>query len=122
MVKTALLRAVSHDLRSPLTAISAAADAVGSPSLSEQERHEMATLIQQETQRLSRLVDNLLDLSRLEAGAAGPSTPRCTSVDEVIRAALAELSPAPEDFSPSTINRRPTARERQTQCSWSARS
>ncbi len=72
VVKTALLRAVSHDLRSPLTAISAAADAVGSPSLSEQERHEMAALIQQETQRLSRLVDNLLDLSRLEAGAAEP--------------------------------------------------
>jgi two-component system, OmpR family, sensor histidine kinase KdpD len=98
VVKTALLRAVSHDLRSPLTAISAAADAVGSPSLSEQERHEMAALIQQETQRLSRLVDNLLDLSRLEAGAAEPHT-ALTSVDEVIRAALAELSPVPEDFS-----------------------
>ena len=98
VVKTALLRAVSHDLRSPLTAISAAADALGSPSLSEQERHEMAALIQQETLRLSRLVDNLLDLSRLEAGAAEPHT-ALTSVDEVIRAALAELSPAPEDFS-----------------------
>ncbi len=98
VVKTALLRAVSHDLRSPLTAISAAADAVGSPSLSEEERHEMAALIQQETQRLSRLVDNLLDLSRLEAGAAEPHV-ALTSVDEVIRAALAELSPAPEDFS-----------------------
>jgi two-component system, OmpR family, sensor histidine kinase KdpD len=98
VVKTALLRAVSHDLRSPLTAISAAADAVGSPSLSEEERREMAALIQQETQRLSRLVDNLLDLSRLEAGAAEPHT-ALTSVDEVIRAALAELSPAPEDFS-----------------------
>ncbi len=98
VVKTALLRAVSHDLRSPLTAISAAADAVGSPSLSEPERREMAVLIQQETQRLSRLVDNLLDLSRLEAGAAEPHT-ALTSVDEVIRAALAELSPAPEDFS-----------------------
>jgi two-component system, OmpR family, sensor histidine kinase KdpD len=98
VVKTALLRAVSHDLRSPLTAISAAADAVGSPSLSEEERLEMAALIQQETQRLSRLVDNLLDLSRLEAGAAEPHT-ALTSVDEVIRAALAELSPAPEDFS-----------------------
>ena len=98
VVKTALLRAVSHDLRSPLTAISAAADAVGSPSLSEEERREMAALIQQETQRLSRLVDNLLDLSRLEAGAAEPHT-ALTSVDEVIRAALAELSPAPDDFS-----------------------
>ena len=71
-VKTALLRAVSHDLRSPLTAISAAGEAVGSPSLSAQEREEMAAVIQEETRRLSRLVDNLLDLSRLEAGAAEP--------------------------------------------------
>ena len=67
-VKTALLRAVSHDLRSPLTAISAAGEAVGSPSLTPQERADMATVIQEEARRLSRLVDNLLDLSRLEAG------------------------------------------------------
>jgi two-component system, OmpR family, sensor histidine kinase KdpD len=98
VIKTALLRAVSHDLRSPLTAISAAADAVGSTSLSEQERHEMAAIIQQETQRLSRLVDNLLDLSRLEAGAAEPHLV-WSSVEEVIRAALAELTPDEHDFS-----------------------
>ena len=48
-VKTALLRAVSHDLRSPLTAISAAGEAVGSPSLSPEEREEMAAVIQEET-------------------------------------------------------------------------
>jgi two-component system sensor histidine kinase KdpD len=98
VVKTALLRAVSHDLRSPLTAIAAAGEAIGSPSLSDEERREMAGVIQGETQRLSRLVDNLLDLSRLEAGAAEPHT-ALTSLDDVIRAALAELSPAPEDFS-----------------------
>ncbi len=98
VIKTALLRAVSHDLRSPLTAISAAADALGSPSLSESERGEMATIIQQETRRLSRLVDNLLDLSRLEAGAAEPRVV-WTSVEEVLRASLADLNPAENDFS-----------------------
>ena len=98
VVKTALLRAVSHDLRSPLTAISAAADAVGSATLTDQEREEMAAVIQGETRRLSRLVDNLLDLSRLEAGAAEPRV-SWTSLEEVIRAALADLSPAEEDFS-----------------------
>ena len=71
-VKTALLRAVSHDLRSPLTAISAAGEALGSPSLSKQEQGELAAVIGEEAERLSRLVDNLLDLSRLEAGAAEP--------------------------------------------------
>jgi two-component system, OmpR family, sensor histidine kinase KdpD len=98
VVKTALLRAVSHDLRSPLTAIAAAGEAIGSSSLSAQERGEMATIIQEETRRLSRLVDNLLDLSRLEAGAAEPRAAP-TSVEEVIRAALAELSPEPQDFA-----------------------
>ncbi len=97
-VKTALLRAVSHDLRSPLTAISAAGEAVGSPSLSAQEREEMAAVIQEETRRLSRLVDNLLDLSRLEAGAAAPRTD-WTSVEELIRAALRELAAGEEEFS-----------------------
>jgi two-component system sensor histidine kinase KdpD len=97
-VKTALLRAVSHDLRSPLTAISAAGEAVGSPSISQAERQEMAIVIQEETQRLSRLVDNLLDLSRLEAGAAEPRR-HPTSIEELIGVALGELSSGPEDFS-----------------------
>ena len=97
-VKTALLRAVSHDLRSPLTAISAAGEAVGSPSLSEQEREEMAAVIQEEARRLSRLVDNLLDLSRLEAGAAEPRR-EWASVDELISAALRDLAARDDDFS-----------------------
>ncbi len=97
-VKTALLRAVSHDLRSPLTAISAAGEAVGSPSLSPQEREELASVIQEEARRLSRLVDNLLDLSRLEAGAAEPRRD-WTSVEELIRAAVAELAARPEEFA-----------------------
>ena len=97
-VKTALLRAVSHDLRSPLTAISAAGEALGSPSLSKQEQGELAAVIGEEAERLSRLVDNLLDLSRLEAGAAEPRRD-WTSVEELIRAALAELGARAEDFS-----------------------
>jgi two-component system sensor histidine kinase KdpD len=97
-VKTALLRAVSHDLRSPLTAITAAGEAVGSPSLSPGERQEMALVIQEEARRLSRLVDNLLDLSRLEAGAAEPRR-EWTSIEEMIRSAVAEVGAAPEAFA-----------------------
>ncbi len=70
VVKTALLRAVSHDLRSPLTAISAAGEALALAGISPAEREELASVIVAETRRLSRLVENLLDLSRLEAGAA----------------------------------------------------
>src|SRR5262249_37475080 len=54
-VKTALLRAVSHDLRSPLTAISAAGEAIASPSLSANERQELALVIQEEARPLSPL-------------------------------------------------------------------
>ena len=99
-IKTALLRAVSHDLRSPLTAISAAGEALASPSISAAERVEMANVIQEEARRLSRLVDNLLDLSRLEAGAADPNR-GWVSIDEVLRASVAEASATPADFTVS---------------------
>ena len=71
-LKTALLRSVSHDLRTPLTSIIATGAALDSPSLTEQERHELSEAVVQEGQRLSRLVENLLDVSRLESGSAEP--------------------------------------------------
>jgi two-component system, OmpR family, sensor histidine kinase KdpD len=98
VVKTAVLRAVSHDLRSPLTAISAAGEAVALPNLSQAEREELASVIEQETRRLSRLVENLLDQSRLEAGVAEPHR-AWMSVEEVLTAALGELQPGPEDYA-----------------------
>ncbi len=98
VVKTALLRAVSHDLRSPLTAIATAGEAVALPSLSQPEREELASVIAQETRRLSRLVENLLDQSRLEAGVAAPRR-EWMSVEEVLTAAIDELAPKPDDFT-----------------------
>ncbi len=98
VVKTALLRAVSHDLRSPLTAISTAADAIASPSLPQAEREELASIMQGETRRLSRLVDNLLDLSRLEAGAAEPKRD-WVSIEELVTVAVGELNAAPDEFN-----------------------
>jgi two-component system sensor histidine kinase KdpD len=71
-LKTALLRAVSHDLRTPLTSIIAAGTALDSPTLTEPERHDLSEAVVEEGQRLSRLVENLLDVSRLESGSAEP--------------------------------------------------
>jgi two-component system, OmpR family, sensor histidine kinase KdpD len=71
-LKTALLRSVSHDLRTPLTSVIAAGAALGSAGLSEAERGELSRAVVGEGKRLSRLVENLLDLSRLEAGKAVP--------------------------------------------------
>jgi K+-sensing histidine kinase KdpD len=92
-LKTALLRSVSHDLRSPLTAIVAAGETVGSPTVSEEDRAALAETITVEAQRLSRLVENLIDLSRLEAGAAEPHRD-WLSIEEVARAAAEQASPA----------------------------
>lgn len=71
-LKTALLRAVSHDLRTPLTSIIAVGTALNSPTLTSQERQELSEAVVEEGERLSRLVENLLDLSRLESGSAEP--------------------------------------------------
>jgi two-component system, OmpR family, sensor histidine kinase KdpD len=74
LVKTALLRTVSHDLRSPLTGIATAVGALRNRTLrlTESDRDELLETIALESGRLNRLVADLLDLSRLEAGAAAP--------------------------------------------------
>ncbi len=97
VIKTALLRSVSHDLRSPLTAILTTAEALQSPAISTGERQELAEAVIEEAGRLSRLIDDLLDLSRLEADAAEPHPEWC-SVDEVVRAAIEDLALPPETF------------------------
>jgi K+-sensing histidine kinase KdpD len=71
-LKTALLRSISHDLRTPLTSMIAGGAALGSVSLTFGERAELSEAIVAEGERLSRLVENLLDMSRLEAGKAEP--------------------------------------------------
>jgi two-component system sensor histidine kinase KdpD len=88
-VKTALLRTVSHDFRSPLTAIAAAVDGLENPELAldEHDRAGLLETIRLESGRLARLVANLLDLSRLEAGGATPR-PELWTVDELVGQAL----------------------------------
>ena len=98
VLKTALLRAVSHDLRSPLTAILTAAGALDSASLSSEERAELVADIGGEAARLSHLVDNLLDMSRLEGRVAEPRV-EWSSVEEVILAAIDEIGLPPGTFA-----------------------
>jgi two-component system sensor histidine kinase KdpD len=89
VVKTALLRAVSHDLRSPLTAIVAAADALGSDEihLDAEGRAALVEAIREEAARLDRVVGNLLDVSRLEAGAL-ETHPELWPADELVSQAI----------------------------------
>ena len=93
-VKTAVLRAVSHDLRSPLTAIAAASEVLdgGGERLTAADRAELVSSVREETRRLVRLVGNLLDLSRLEAGAAVPRRELWT-VDGLVARSLGAIGP-----------------------------
>jgi len=85
-LKTAVLRSVSHDLRSPLTAINTASEMLGEP-IPDAERDELLASIRLQARRLDRLVGNLLDLSRLEAHAASPRIELWT-VDSLVGQAL----------------------------------
>jgi len=92
LVKTALLRAVSHDLRSPLTSITTAIGALRNDELvfTAEDRRELLDTIAVDADRLARLVGDLLDLSRLEAGGAEPE-PQVWQLDELVRDVVAEL-------------------------------
>ncbi len=73
-LRTALLNSLGHDLKTPLASILGAVTALrGSGGLyGETARDEMLANAQEEAERLARFVDNLLDMTRLEAGAVGP--------------------------------------------------
>ena len=96
-VKTAVLRSVSHDLRSPITAITTASEVLRELGdvLSDEDRHELVGAILTQVRRLDRLVANLLELSRLEAGVASPARELWT-VDGLVARVLDVLA-ADED-------------------------
>jgi two-component system sensor histidine kinase KdpD len=91
-IKTAIIQAVSHDLRTPLATIEQALDGLqsGFLALSDDDRRELLETIRIEHERLKRLVENLLDLSRLQAGAAR-ATPEPWTGEELVASALGEL-------------------------------
>ena len=94
-MKTAVLRAVSHDLRTPLMAILTSASALSRADLElgREDRSQLSGTILAEAERLDRLVGNLLDLSRLQAGAAA-TRPGRVDVDDLVVQALDELGDA----------------------------
>jgi len=91
-LRTALLQAVSHDLRTPLASIKASASSLRQTDIkwSAQDQAEFLQTIEEETDRLTALVSNLLDMSRLQAGVLHPAL-RPVNLDEVVPAAIASL-------------------------------
>lgn len=92
-LRTALLRAVSHDLRSPLASIKASVSSLLQHDIewSAEATAGFLATIDEESDRLDALVGNLLDMSRLESGVLD-MTPLAVGWDEVVAAAISSLS------------------------------
>lgn len=90
--RSALLSAVSHDLRTPLASITGSAQVLidGGGNVATHEQRELLGAIRDEGNRLSMLVSNLLDITRLEAGPIALRREWCP-VDEVVESALGRL-------------------------------
>lgn len=89
-LRSALVGAVSHDLRTPLASIKASVTDLSDPAveLAEEDQRMLLRTIEEETERLSRFVTNLLDMSRIEAGALeirAEATPLGELIDDVVR-------------------------------------
>jgi two-component system sensor histidine kinase KdpD len=91
-LRSALLSAVGHDLRTPLTSIKAAASGLREPEirLSDRDTAEQLATIEESADRLQALVDNLLDSARLATGAVVPQL-RAVGYDEIVARALATV-------------------------------
>jgi two-component system, OmpR family, sensor histidine kinase KdpD len=92
-LRSSLLSAVSHDLRTPLSVVTGASSTLleNDQSLDAKTRRELATSILEESERLNRLVANLLDMTRLQAGAL-EIRKQWQPIEEVIGASLARLA------------------------------
>lgn len=91
-LRTALLNSVSHDLRTPLASIKASASSLLDHEVdwNQQQRDEFLVTIDEEADRLTRLVYNLLDMSRIEAGALDPRMEE-TSLAEIVGSVVHRL-------------------------------
>jgi two-component system sensor histidine kinase KdpD len=90
-LKTALLASISHDLRTPLTAIRVAAANLQAAGLPEPDRREQSDLIQAEVERLNRLFQNILEMARLDAGGVAAEA-RPSHPSEIIAAARDQVA------------------------------
>ena len=94
-MRTALLAAVSHDLRTPLASAKAAVTSLRSPDVNwtAEDHDELLATADESLDRLTHLVENLLDMSRLQAGALS-LFPRPAGLEEIVSRALDNLDPA----------------------------
>ncbi|MEU8249694.1 DUF4118 domain-containing protein [Nonomuraea sp. NPDC048916] len=100
-MRTALLAAVSHDLRTPLASAKAAVENLGNTDVawSDHDRAELVATAEESLDKLDRLVANLLDMSRLQAGVLGV-TPQPLALEEIVPRAIDDLGPLGDRIEP----------------------
>jgi K+-sensing histidine kinase KdpD len=100
-LKSALLDAITHDIRTPLTSIKVSVTTLldelhsrkeGIATLNEEDKKEMLEVIEEETDRLNKFAESLIELARIDAGEMHLQ-PRWGAVDEIISAALDRAKP-----------------------------
>ncbi len=96
-LRHAMVGAVSHDLRTPLASIKVASSALVNPSacLSPSDTEELHHLIDEQTDRLTNIVNNVLDMTRIQAGVLEPHRQPCSALD-LIASAVSALKPSLE--------------------------
>jgi two-component system, OmpR family, sensor histidine kinase KdpD len=98
-MKTALLSSVSHELRTPLSTIKAAVTSIlsGEVELGSEAAQDLLAAVDEETDQLNRLVGNLLDMSRIEAGALKPDL-NWNELSEIVEGACHRMRHVLEGF------------------------
>ena len=104
--RAALFSAVTHDLRTPLASIKAAVTSLlqDDAAHDDAQRRDLLQTVLEETDRLNRLLGNLLDLARFEAGALTPSK-QPVAIDEILESVLHRLQPRLSGFRVRTLIR-----------------
>ena len=92
-LKSALLASLGHDLKTPLTAVTVAANNLDASWLTDEQRHEQADIVRTELRRLNRLFQDIVDMARIETNAVA-AEPEWVEPAEIVAAAAQQVEPA----------------------------
>lgn len=95
-LKSALLSSLGHDLKTPLTAITVAADNLRAAAAADDQRREQVDVIASEVARLNRLFQNIVEMARIETGAVTPA-PEWVDAADIVDATVQRVKPALAD-------------------------
>jgi two-component system sensor histidine kinase KdpD len=95
-LKSALLASLGHDLKTPLTAVTVAANSLDASWLTAEQRHEQAEIVRTELGRLNRLFQDIVDMARIETNAVA-AEPEWVESEEIVEAAARQVEHALRD-------------------------